>query len=293
MVAGPSETSRAVATCIEIAASYGIDASEARVLRDVTNVVVHLAPAPVIARVSTTLGPVRGAQSLDNELRFAAHALRSGAPVVPPTDVLPAGPHSRDGFLVSFWRLVDHDPGRALDQAAVGRALRALHDAMTDLTVDLPAFDRLDEVEALLEGMTPGEIGSPPELGSIRRALPVARGRLSQSSLVSRPIHGDAHFGNILRTVEGPLWADLENVCAGPVEYDLACLVWRERVHGHPAAGAALASYGPYDPDLIEALLPALGVFLTVWAIVIARRRPSPVVEAYVDERLRYVRDLT
>lgn len=281
-----------MATCIEIAESYGIDASDARVLRDATNVVVHLAPAPVIARVSLTLGPVRGVESLENELEFAAHAQRHGAPVAPPSQALPAGLHSRDGFLVSFWQLVDHDPRRALDQAAVGRALRALHDAMTDLTVDLPAFDRLDEVEALLEGMTPGEIGSPPELGSIRRALPVARGRLSQAAIASRPIHGDAHFGNILRTGEGPLWADLENVCAGPVEYDLACLVWRERVHRHPAATDALASYGPYDAALIETLLPALGVFLTVWAIVIARRRPSAVAKAYVDERLRYVRDL-
>ena len=164
---------------------------------------------------------------------------------------------------------------------------------MIDLTLDLPAFDRLDEVEALLEEMAPAEIGKPPDLESIRRGLAVARGRLSQADIVSQPIHGDAHFGNILRTDEGPLWADFENVCAGPVEYDLACLVWRERVHGHPAAGDALASYGRYDAELIETLLPALGLFLTVWAIAIARRRPSPAAAAYVDERLRYVRDLT
>jgi hypothetical protein len=101
-------------------------------LRDATNVVVHLAPAPVIARVSMTLGPVRGIESLDNELRFAAHASRRHAPVAPPTRALPAGPHDHDGFLITYWELVDHDPGLALDKAAVGRALRELHNTTTD-----------------------------------------------------------------------------------------------------------------------------------------------------------------
>lgn len=286
------ETAHAVGTCVQIAKSYGIETSQARVLRDTTNVVVHLAPAPLIARVSMTLGPVRGVQSLINEVRFATHAHSREAPVAPPTDAFPAGPHRRNGFLVTFWALVDHDPERALDRAAVGRALRALHDAVADLRLDLPSFDRLDEVEALLEELGPAQIGTAADLEAIRHALVVARKRLSLTDMVSRPIHGDAHFGNILRTVDRPLWADLENVCVGPIEYDLACLVWRERVHGHPAAGEALAAYGPYDAGLMETLMPALGVFLTAWAIAIARRRPSPVAKAYVHERLNYVRGL-
>ena len=59
----------------------------------------------------------------------------------------------------------------------------------------------------------------------------------------------------------------------------------RERVHGHPPAGEALDAYGPYDAELMEKLMPALGVFLAAWAIAIARRHPSPVAKAYVHER--------
>lgn len=37
-----------------------------------------------------------------------------------------------------------------------------------------------------------------------------------------RPLHGDAHTGNVLNTKAGPRWLDFEDVCSGPVEWDLA-----------------------------------------------------------------------
>jgi aminoglycoside/choline kinase family phosphotransferase len=37
-----------------------------------------------------------------------------------------------------------------------------------------------------------------------------------------RPLHGDAHTGNVLNTASGPQWLDFEDVWAGPVEWDLA-----------------------------------------------------------------------
>jgi Ser/Thr protein kinase RdoA (MazF antagonist) len=34
-------------------------------------------------------------------------------------------------------------------------------------------------------------------------------------------LHGDAHLGNVMMTPSGPIWADLEAVCRGPLEWDL------------------------------------------------------------------------
>jgi hypothetical protein len=79
---------------------------------------------------------------------------------------------------------------------------------------------------------------------------------------------------------------------SAPVPWSTTCIVWRERVHGHPAADRALAAYGPHDAELLEVLIPALGVFLAAWTIVIARRRPSAAAVAYLDQRLGYVRNL-
>lgn len=264
---------------------------EPRVLRDSTNVVVHLAPAPVVARVSMTLGPARGLRSLEDEVAFAQHAVAAGAPVVPPARVLPPGPHVEDGFAVTMWEHVEVAPSAEVDAAEAGRGLRALHDAVAGFDRALPPFDRLDEVDALLETLRPAAMGSAEDLASLRVAREIARESLRGRAVDMRPIHGDAHLGNVLQSRDGPLWSDLENVCAGPVEYDIACLLWRERVHGANVS-AAVTAYGAYDDELAHALFPILGVFLTAWTIVIARRRPSLAVAPYVEHRLRYVREL-
>jgi aminoglycoside phosphotransferase (APT) family kinase protein len=50
-----------------------------------------------------------------------------------------------------------------------------------------------------------------------------------------RPLHGDAHTGNVLLTPEGPRWTDLEDVCVGPVEWDLASTtVTQDAVEAYP-----------------------------------------------------------
>ena len=83
-----------------------------------------------------------------------------------------------------------------------------------------------------------------------------------------QPLHGDAHLRNVLWTPEGPLWGDLENACSGPVEFDLASLLWR----GMPGSDEALAAYGDHDPALVEAAEPALTLCLAAWTLVIANR---------------------
>jgi hypothetical protein len=41
---------------------------------------------------------------------------------------------------------------------------------------------------------------------------------------VERPLHGEPHLANVLLTPAGPRWIDLEDVCVGPLEWDLAFL---------------------------------------------------------------------
>ena len=102
-----------------------------------------------------------------------------------------------------------------------------------------------------------------------------------------RPIHGDAHFRNILWAQEGPLWTDLENACSGPVEYDLAALAWR----GVDGTEEALAAYGDYDSELVERVTPFLALFLTAWTIpIVERDRWSEGGRAELRRRIDWVR---
>jgi aminoglycoside phosphotransferase (APT) family kinase protein len=45
-------------------------------------------------------------------------------------------------------------------------------------------------------------------------------------------LHGDAHFRNCFFTAQGPIWADLEDACLAPPEWDAACLANTTRLDG-------------------------------------------------------------
>jgi hypothetical protein len=64
---------------------------------------------------------------------------------------------------------------------------------------------------------------------------------------------------NLLRTESGLVWNDLEDVCAGPVAWDVAGLVTSARTRGHSATfiDELLAAYGDPGVDDLEAFLEA------------------------------------
>jgi phosphotransferase family enzyme len=275
----------AIRAALAVARSEGIAVREPVVVRDRTNVLVHLAPAPIVARVPLTLALLRRPEWHAAEVELAAWLARAGAPVAPLADVVDPGPHEREGLLVSLWRYIDHDRGR-FEPAVAGRSLRCLHDVLGGYPHELPQFERLDEIERLLDRLEPSTTASADELVGLRDVH--ARLEAQPRSFHRRPLHGDAHFENILWSSDGPLWSDLENACSGPLELDLACLTWRN------AAGtkAALAAYGQHRADVLEAVTPYLALFLAVWTIVIAQRVPTDAAVAEARRRVTYALEM-
>jgi hypothetical protein len=270
------DSAAALAAATAAARSQRLPTGDMRVLRDLTNLLVRLAPAPVVARVPLTLSRLRGPEWFRGEVELARFLERAGAPVAPLAADVDPGPHVHDGLVVTFWAYVDHDPGRA-DAAAAGRSLRELHAALPDWTGELPTCDRLDEVGRLLALLEPSELVSAEELEALRALC--AEGQ----PVGGRPLHGDSHLRNILWGPDGPLWSDLENACRGPVEYDLACLSWR----GQPGTAEALAAYGPHDERLRDELEAPLALFLAAWTIVVVSRVPTPEGAGEARRRIR------
>jgi Phosphotransferase enzyme family len=262
----------AVHAALTAARRAGLPVDDPVVVRDSTNVLVHLSPAPVVARVQLTLSRLRGLPWAETEIAAAQFLAAAGAPVVPPARDVDPGPHVVGGRPITFWRWIDHDSARE-DPAAAGRALRELHDAFADFPGALPSCDRLDEVRALV---------TSDELRAFADRLPPLDGR---------PIHGDAHLRNVLWSPDGPLWGDLENVCRGPVAFDLASLRFRPS----PESEAAIAAYG--DAGDVEAALPYVTLFLAAWTPVVADRVGTPEAHAEaqrrVDLALAYARSTT
>jgi hypothetical protein len=93
----------AVEAAVAVADAYGVHCERPVVLGEAWHALVHLSPAPVVARVTSGVPGVDPAD-VERELPIACHAARAGAPVGPPSDLLPPGPHRHDGHTLVFWR---------------------------------------------------------------------------------------------------------------------------------------------------------------------------------------------
>jgi hypothetical protein len=158
----------AVEAAVAVADAYGVHCEKPIVLGEAWHVLVHLWPAPVVARV-TSGAPGVDPGDVERELTVASHAARAGAPVVQPSDLLPPGPHRHDGYTLVFWQYIAQ--AGKLDAAAAGRGLRRIHDSLADYDGELPRAGRADEVRAMLQPFAPSDdVELLCELAS--RALP-------------------------------------------------------------------------------------------------------------------------
>jgi hypothetical protein len=106
---------QAVEAAVAVARAHGLRVEQPTVLHDLFSVMVHLRPAPVVARVPTwvsrLLVPI--ADWLGREIAVTEFLAAQGLPVVTPSRGLPPGPHAHDGLAISFWTYLPPDPGRA------------------------------------------------------------------------------------------------------------------------------------------------------------------------------------
>jgi hypothetical protein len=68
----------ALRAVVAAAAERGLPVDGLRIVRDATNVLVHLEPAPVIARVPITLARLRNRAWFEQEVELAAFAVPRG-----------------------------------------------------------------------------------------------------------------------------------------------------------------------------------------------------------------------
>lgn len=266
-----SSRATAIDAACAVARAHGLTFTDPTSIGAASNVLVHLRPAPVVARVMTATAVLhRDIEAwLERELEVGDFLTGRGAPIVPPTDLIPPGPHERDGYWMSFWTFVEHDAQRSLEPPRpLGELLQELHAALAEFPGRLPPLSSLgDSLMRLLQGLEPS-----PELERARlEAMGVELERLRPLAFeTARPrqaLHGDVSLSNLLRTDRGLLWNDLEDVCEGPVEWDLASLVVSMRHRGASAdvVDEALGAYGGADVGQLEHFIEAHALYGEIW----------------------------
>ncbi len=248
---------QALAAAQAVARAHGVACDDAVLLAAGSNVLVHLQPSPVVARVMTGTAVLHDdlERWLGREVAVGSFlAERCSGVAVPPSDLIPPGPYEQDGFWMTMWQFVEHDKDAPAPRAhEVGRSLRGLHDALADFRGDLPP---LRGIRDWLEGLL------PPAETDLRDRLEALTPAVFESGLPAQAIHGDASLSNLLRTDRGLMWNDFEDVCLGPPAWDVAGLL-----HGRDAAFAQelLAAYGDPGVEDLEPFVEAHALYATIW----------------------------
>lgn len=279
-VAARSGTEHAFAAARAVALANSVACDEAVVLAAGSNVLVHLKPAPVVARVMTGTAILHDdvERWLSREVAVGAFLGERGLAVAP-SEVLAQEPHLHEGLWMTFWQYVEHDASGSRPRAQeLGRTLRELHDALAGFPVELgPLSDVRDWLDRLLAQLRPSSTLAAHDIDLLRARLQELTPTVFESLLPVQPIHGDASMGNLLRTNHGLIWNDLEDVCVGPVHWDIAGLVVeaRDSAQGEAFVSDFLHAYGEVALDQLDGFIEAHRIYSTVWRAFQAQRRYS------------------
>jgi Phosphotransferase enzyme family len=258
---------RALRAARAVAEAHDLPCEDAAALAGGSNVLVHLKPSPVVARVMTATAMLH-----DDVERWLVREVAVGqflgdrGLAVAPTRLLPPGPHQRDGLWMTFWDYVPHEPGFP-GASELGESLRRLHGALADFTGGL---ESLLAIQKWLDGLQPA-----PEL---RARLHELTPLVFDSSQPAQALHGDTGITNVLRTDRGLLWNDLEDVCTGPVAWDVAGLVVSARARGQSEAfvDELLDAYGGPRLDELSDFIAAHELYTAIWRSFTESLRQPP-----------------
>jgi hypothetical protein len=246
---------------IEVAAAHGVAADRCDVLQDANTLVVRLTETLVARVVQDREGPRQGTEWFARENAIARHLTERGAPVIPLHPDLPPRPHEHLGYPMNFWEFVsrvDMQP----DPSETGRTLRQCHEILRDFREPLPVLGILTETLAILDQR---ELFPPDIQGMLVDRL--AGSLEALRSIPAQPLHGDAHMGNLMNTTRGLLWTDWEDAFTGPIEWDVASLIWNAQVleEDHETVKAILESYGPVNAGALQQSMVARAAVITAW----------------------------
>jgi hypothetical protein len=270
-------TRRGLAAVARLARRLGLPPDEPVVLSHRGNLLVHLTPAPVVARVATLTGTWRldPMAWLTREVAVAAFVAERGGPVVPPA--AEPGPYWQDGLAISLWQHVvprNETPG----PADVGAALGWLHLAARDCPADLgelhPATDQITDGLTVLERNAVCDAGT---LATLRARHGEALADLRAAGGEPIVVHGDAHHGNLLGA-GGWLWIDLEETGRGPAAWDLATMVRYYQADDVLTGLRAYAAETRTDVPTAADLAPfrrVRDIEAAVWALGVAQSYPA------------------
>lgn len=252
----------------ETAIAHGLTPDRCDILQDSSTLVLRLSETLVARVVQDQDGPRQGTEWFARENAIAHHLTVHGAPVIPLHPDLPPGPHEHLGYPVNFWQFVTRIEAEP-EPRDIGRTLQQCHAVMRHFPEPLPKLAIITESLAMLKMLEERALFPPDILELLHHHLTTSLTCLE--AFPHQPLHGDAHIGNLMNTTQGLLWTDWEDTFAGPVEWDVASIIWNAKLlEGDEATvNQILAAYqeagGVIHDEALQQCLIARAAVVTAW----------------------------
>jgi hypothetical protein len=221
-----------VSQVISFAKTIGFNEITPVVLSDGGNLIIHLAPHPVVARISTVISNENAHQAyliLNRELHVAKHLNAAGVPVLLPAGPLGRSPYDMNGTWMTFWNYETPTELPKPTPSEGAQLVRTLSNAMRQYSGELPV---LGVWERTCQSAIRLNKHSDLRIKSLLNVFQEVNERMRSKEMVLVPCHGDAHMRNLLPSPNGWLWMDFEDVSLMPTHWDLASFVGNSVLFG-------------------------------------------------------------
>lgn len=262
-----SRTQQAISSVQKLLSSHGIASDRCEILQEASTLVLRLSKDLVGRVILDEEGPRVGSDFFHRETEVAEFLATHGAPVVGMHPQLAPGPYVVDDFVMNFWKFVHaHDADATPEE--VGSSMAKCHQVLQHYPGVLDSLAILKESLALVPKLRAQNLLSE-HTDLLEQSL--LRSIAALSHYPMQAIHGDAHWGNVLKTSEGPIWMDWEDVFLGPVEWDLASIVWNHKFLDRDLekVEALFTAYahagGSWNTDALEICYEARAAVICVW----------------------------
>ena len=188
---------------------------------------------------------------------------------------------------MTFWDFLETYPNSP-EPCQTGSLLRDLHDALISYPDTLPRLAPVAEALSMLDRPDFNQPMRSEAQYIVAHSVERVRFKIDRQVFDCRPLHGDAHHGNLWQTTNGLFWGDFEDACIGPIEWDVACMVASSYVFGTGrSAGLAIQGYGrELDLDLLDLLVEARTLQGIAWALI---SLPEPAANLRLQKRLNWL----
>ncbi|GGH27177.1 phosphotransferase [Paenibacillus segetis] len=220
-----SNIDKLVSQVLLVAKTIGLTEIKPVILSNGGNLIVHLAPYPIVARLANVILQEEADlayKRLCRELQATRHLQIKDVPVLLPTGLVDAGPYSVDGAWMTLWNYV---PPTQLERPSPSEAVELvsrLTAAMVDFDGELPVLGVWERTSQSAKRLMKS---SDQRIQALLDLFHTVDKQMRLETNLLFPCHGDAHARNLIPSSEGWIWTDFEDVSLMPAYWDLASFV--------------------------------------------------------------------